>query len=71
MHLLESPRSVQFSSPIFNKQLKDLVIFEVFLYLDDRIDSNDDNVQEVEKDTEVCRFVQALVSLFHFLGRQL
>ena len=31
------------------------MIFEVFLYLDDTIDNNDDNVQEVEKDTEVCR----------------
>ena len=26
-----------------------------FLYLDDTMDNNDDNVQEVEKDTEVCR----------------
>ena len=57
MHLLESPRSAQSSCPIFNKQLIeiDLMIFEVFLYLDDTIDNNDDNVQEVEKDTEVCR----------------
>ena len=31
------------------------MIFEVFLYLDDTIDNNDDNVQEVEKDNEVCR----------------
>ena len=53
MHLLESPRSAQSSCPIFNKQLIeiDLMIFEVFLYLDDTIDNNDDNVQEVEKDT--------------------
>ena len=43
------------------------MIFEVFLYLDDTIDNNNDNVQEVEKDTEV----RALVSVFHFLGRQL
>ena len=41
----------QFSCPIFNKQL----IFEVFLYLDDTTGNNDDNVQEVEKDTEVYR----------------
>ena len=40
---------------IFNKQLIDLMIFEVFLYLDDTINNNDDNVQEVEKDNEVCR----------------
>ena len=31
------------------------MIFEVFLYLDDTIDNIDDNVQEFEKDTEVCR----------------
>ena len=31
------------------------MIFEVFLNLDDTIDNNDDNVQEVEKDSEVCR----------------
>ena len=31
------------------------MIFEVFLYLDGTIDINDDNDQEVEKDTEVCR----------------
>ena len=49
------------------------MIFEVFLYLDDPIDNIDDNVQEVEKYTEVCRdlFRQASVSVFHFLGRQL
>ena len=45
----------QCSWPIFNKQLIDLVIFEVFFYLDDTINNNDDNVQEVEKNTEVCR----------------
>ena len=33
----------------------DLMIFEVFLYLDDAIDNDDDNVQEIEKDTDVCR----------------
>ena len=43
-----------FPVPIFNKQLIDLVILEVFLYLDDTIDNNDDNVQSVEKDSEVC-----------------
>ena len=31
------------------------MIFEVFLYLDDTIDNMIDNVQEVEKDNEVCR----------------
>ena len=31
------------------------MIFEVFLYLNDTIDNYDDNVQEVEKDNEVCR----------------
>ena len=45
----------QFSCPIFNKQLIGHMIFEVFLYLDDPIDNIDDNVQEVEKYTEVCR----------------
>ena len=45
----------QCSCPIFNKQLIeiDLMIFEVFHYLDDAIDNNDDNVQEVEKNTDV------------------
>ena len=47
------------------------MIFEVFFYLHGTIDNNDDNVQEVEKDTEVWRDVQASVSVFHFLGRQL
>ena len=57
MHLLESPRSAESSCPIFNKQLIeiDLMIFEVFLYLDDAIDNDDDNFQEIEKDTESCR----------------
>ena len=45
----------QFSCRIFNKQLIDLIIFEVFLNFDNTIDNNDDNVQEIEKDTEVCR----------------
>ena len=31
------------------------MIFEVFLYFDDTIGNNDDNVKDVEKDTEVCR----------------
>ena len=31
------------------------MIFEIFIYLNDTIDNNDDNVQEVEKDTEACR----------------
>ena len=31
------------------------MIFKVFLYNNDTIDNNDDNVQEVEKDTDVCR----------------
>ena len=44
-----------FPDPFFNKQLIDLMIFEVFLFLDDTIDNIDDNVQEFEKDTEVCR----------------
>ena len=48
------------------------MIFEVFLYLNDTIDNNDNNVQEVEKDNEVCRdFVQDSVSVSHFFGRQL
>ena len=34
------------SSRCSNKQLIDLMIFEVFLYLDDTIDNIDDNVQE-------------------------
>ena len=55
MHLLESPQSAEFSWPIFNKQLIDRMIFEVFPHLDDKIVNNDDNVQKVEKDTEVCR----------------
>ena len=48
------------------------MIFEVFLYLDDTINNNDDNDQEVEKDTEVCRdlFMPRLV-FFIFLGCQL
>ena len=46
---------MQFSCPIFNEQLIDLMIFEIFLYLNDKIDNNDDNLQEVEKDTEVRR----------------
>ena len=33
-----------FSCPIFNKQLIDLMIFEVFPYLDDTKDNDDDNV---------------------------
>ena len=37
------------SCSCINKQLIDLMIFEVFLYIDDTIDNNDDNVQEVEK----------------------
>ena len=45
----------KFSCPIFNKQLIDLMIFEVFLYFADTIDNNDDNIKEVEMDTEVCR----------------
>ena len=40
------------------------MIFEVFLYLDDTIDNIDDNVQEVEKDTEVCRDVFRLRLVF-------
>ena len=44
-----------FPAPFYNKQLIDLRIFEVFLYLDDTIDNNGDNVQEVDQDTEVCR----------------
>ena len=43
------------SSRCINKQLIDLMIFKVFLYLNDTIDNNDDNVQELEKDTEICR----------------
>ena len=44
-----------FYCPIFNKQLIDIMIFEVFLYLDDTIDINNDDIQEDEKDTEICR----------------
>ena len=48
------------------------MIFEVFLYLDDTIDNNDANVQEVEKDSEVCRDLFRLwLVFFHLLGRQL
>ena len=42
------------------------MIFEVFLYLDDTIDNNDDNVQEFEKDTEVCRNLFRLRLVFSF-----
>ena len=55
---------VQVSCQIFNKQLIDLMIFEVFLYLDDTINNNDDNVQEVEKNTEVCRDLFRLQLVF-------
>ena len=48
------------------------MIFEVFLYLDDPIDNIDDNVQEVEKYTEVCRDLFRFQLVFYlFLGRQL
>ena len=40
------------------------MIFEVFLYLDDTINNNDDNVQEVEKNTEVCRDLFRLQLVF-------
>ena len=40
------------------------MIFEVFLYFDDTIDDNDDNVQEVEKDSEVCRDLLRLWLVF-------
>ena len=65
----------QFCCPIFNKQLDnnnnnnnkqiDLMIFKVFLYLDDPIDNIDDNVQEVEKQTEVCRDLFRFHLVFH------
>ena len=64
MYLLESTRSEQVSCQIFNKQLIDLMIFEVFLYLNDTMDNNDDNVQEVEKDNEVCRDLISLRLVF-------
>ena len=40
------------------------MIFEVFLYLDDTIDKNDDNVHEVEKDIEDCRDLFRLLLVF-------
>ena len=40
------------------------MIFEVFLYLDDIINNNDGNVQEVEKNTEVCRDLFKLQLVF-------
>ena len=52
------------SSRCINKQLIDLMIFEVFLYLDDTINNNDDNIQEVEKNTEVCRDLFRLQLVF-------
>ena len=45
----------------------DLVIFEIFIYLNDTIDNNDDNVQEVEKDTEACRDLFRLWLVFFFI----
>ena len=57
----------QCSCPIFNKQLIGLVIFEIFIYLNDTIDNNDDNVQEVEKDTEACRDFFMLRLVFFLL----
>ena len=56
--------NVLVSCQIFNKQLIDLMIFEVFFYLDDTININDDNVQEVEKNTEVCRDLFRLQFVF-------
>ena len=70
MHLLESPLSAYFSCPICNKQLIDLMNFEVFLYyLNDTIDYNVDNVQAVEKDNEVCRELFRLWLVFFFMFR--
>ena len=54
------------SSRCSNKQLIDLMIFEVFLNFDDTID-NDDNVQEVEKNTEVCRDLFRLQLVFFII----
>ena len=64
MRIVGIRADVQVSCPIFNKQLIDLMIFEVFLYLDDTINNNDDNVQEVEKNTEVCRDLFRLQLVF-------
>ena len=43
------------------------MIFKVYLYLDDTIELNDDNDQEVEKSTEVCRDMFRLRLVFSFL----
>ena len=43
MRIVEIRADVQVSCQIFNKQLIDLMIFEVFLYLDDTIDNIDDS----------------------------
>ena len=52
------------------------MIFEVFLNLDDRIDNNNDNVQETEKDMldsniEICRDLGRLHFFFYHAKRQL
>ena len=64
MRIVEIRADVQVSCQIFNKQLIDLMIFEVFLYLDDTLNNNDDNVQEVDKITEVCRDLFRLQLVF-------